>query len=169
MIGYDGAGIAVYNPKTKVLDDNPYYSNEVDLSLAKLVSITEDLAGNLWLGMLQKGVYMQPASTSEFSYMGYKMKNDNLIGQACVISTLIDSHGRVWIGTDKDGLYLLNFDNQLFKHYTTEVPATVLSLCEDKDAVSSVWAAMPTIICGLLQWVMACCACRHRANSNHIP
>ena len=137
MIGYDGAGIAVYNPKTKVLNDNPYYSNEVDLSLAKLVSITEDLAGNLWLGMLQKGVYMQPASTSEFSYMGYKMKNDNLIGQACVTSTLIDSHGRVWIGTDKDGLYLLNFDNQLFKHYTNEVPATVLSLCEDKDG--KVW------------------------------
>ena len=137
MIGYDGAGIAVYNPKTGALDDNPYYSNEVDLSLAKVVSITEDLGGNMWIGMLQKGVYMQPASRSEFGYMGYKMKNENLIGQACVTSTLIDSRGRVWVGTDKDGLYQLNTANQLIKHYTSEVPATVLTLGEDKDG--KVW------------------------------
>ncbi|MBR5083940.1 MAG: helix-turn-helix domain-containing protein [Prevotella sp.] len=132
MIGYDGAGIAVFYPQTGVLDDNPYYSNEVDLSLAKVVSITEDLGGNLWLGMLQKGVYMQPASKTEFGYMGYKMKNENLIGQACVTSTLIDSHGRKWIGTDKDGLYQINAANQLVRHYTSEVPATVLTLVEDK-------------------------------------
>ena len=133
MIGYDGAGIAVYDPNTGVIDDNPYYSNEVDLSMAKVVSITEDLGGNLWLGLLQKGVYMQPASRSDFGYMGYKMKNENLIGQACVTSTLIDSHGRIWVGTDKDGLYQLNFANQLIKHYTSEVPATVLTLAEDKN------------------------------------
>lgn len=133
MIGYDGAGIAVYDPNTGVIDDNPYYSNEVDLSMAKVVSITEDLGGNLWLGLLQKGVYMQPASRSDFGYMGYKMKNENLIGQACVTSTLIDSHGRIWVGTDKDGLYQLNFANQLIKHYTSEVPATILTLTEDKN------------------------------------
>ena len=94
--------------------------------MAKVVSITEDLGGNLWLGMLQKGVYMQPASKTEFGYMGYKMKNENLIGQACVTSTLIDSHGRKWIGTDKDGLYQINAANQLVRHYTSEVPATVI-------------------------------------------
>jgi len=41
--------------------------------------------------------------------MGYKLGTNNLIGQACVTSVLIDSKGYTWIGTDKDGLY--SFDN----------------------------------------------------------
>ncbi len=146
MIGYDGNGIALYDPKTGQYEENPYYSNEVDLTAAKLVSITEDQAGNLWFGILQKGVYMQPASKNEFGYMGYKMKTNNLIGQACVTSTLIDSRGRIWIGTDKDGLYCLSSENTLVKHYTSEVPATILTLTEDKSG--RVWLGSYQQGCG---------------------
>ena len=111
IVGYDGNGMSVYNPKTGTLTDNPDYSFEVDLSQAKITSVVEDPYGNLWIGMLQKGVYMRPALSDEFGYMGYRLGVHNIIGQACVTSTLVDSKGRVFLGTDKDGLYVINNGN----------------------------------------------------------
>jgi len=146
LIGYDGAGLGVLDPKTNQVNDNPYYSSDFDLSMSKIMSITEDQAGNLWLGMLHKGVYMQPASKTEFGYMGFKLGTQNLIGQACVTSTLIDSKGNVWIGTDKDGLYRLNTQGQLLKHYAAEVPATILTLCEDQKG--NIWLGSYQEGCG---------------------
>jgi signal transduction histidine kinase/ligand-binding sensor domain-containing protein/DNA-binding response OmpR family regulator len=131
MVGYDGAGLGIYDPQNGSMIANPYFSREVDLSLAKIVSISEDLGGNVWLGIRQKGVYMQPVEQTDFNYMGNKLGTRNLIGQACVTSTLIDSKRRVWVGTDKDGLYQLTEDKQLVRHHLSNVPSTILALSED--------------------------------------
>ena len=132
MIGYDGQGVAIYNPKTGTVENNPYYSREVDLSKSKVYSIVEDNSGNIWLGMLQKGVYMQPGKPSDFNYMGYKYDATNVIGQACVTSTLIDSKARCWVGTDKDGLYCINGkESKLLQHFKDNFPSTIMSVTED--------------------------------------
>ena len=133
VIGYDGKGVAAYSPREDYLLDNPFFSLEVDLSKSKVYSIIEDNSGNMWLGLLQKGLYMQPIQSPVFQYMGYKMGSRNLIGSACIISTLIDSKGRTWIGTDKDGLYLFDSSNRLQKHFSTGIPSTVMAIAEDPN------------------------------------
>ena len=133
MFGYDGMGLAVYDPQSGKIEDNPYFSRDVDLSKSKVYSIVEDDGGNVWVGLLQKGIFMQPKPISEFSYMGYKLGSHNLIGQACVISTLIDSKGRCWVGTDKDGLYCLDSGHRLVKHFKDNFPGTIMSIGEDLD------------------------------------
>ena len=133
MIGYDGAGIGIYSPKTGALTNNPYYSLEVDLTKSKVYSIAEDASGNIWLGLLQKGIFMQPKQITEFEYLGFKLGKHNIIGEACVNSTFIDSKGRCWIGTDKDRLYCLDHKHQLVKHYTEGVPSTIMSIAEAAD------------------------------------
>ena len=137
IIGYDGLGVSIYDPKTGTLEDNPYYNREVDLSMSKVYSIAEDASGNIWLGLLQKGIYMQPKTTSEFQYIGYKLGTRNLIGQACVISTIIDSKGRCWVGTDKDGIYCLDHQQRLIKHFKSGYPSSVMSMAE--DAAGRIW------------------------------
>ena len=131
MIGYDGAGVAILDTHTRQMTDNPYYSREVDLTKAKVVSITEDRGGNLWLGMFQKGIFMYPNTFAVFGYMGYKLGPLNSIGQACVLSTLIDSQGRWWVGTDKDGVYQLTPEGKLVRHYIDGVPSVVVTMAED--------------------------------------
>ncbi len=131
LIGQDGGGVIIYDPKTGEHIENPYYSNEIDLSKAKVNSIVEDRVGNIWMGMLQKGIYMRPAASNKFNYMGYKLGSHNIIGQACVTSTIIDSKGILWVGTDKDGLYKVSKDVQMLRHYKENFPSTVLSLTED--------------------------------------
>ena len=133
IIGYDGQGIAIYEPESDHVLDNPFFSMEVNLSRSKVNSISEDKSGNLWFGLLQKGIYKQPIAFRGFNYMGYKMGDRNLLGSACVVSTLLDSRGRVWVGTDKDGLYSLDNQFHLLKHYSTDVPSTIMSLAEDKE------------------------------------
>ena len=131
MIGYDGKGVAIYNPKTGQISDNPFFSRDVDLSMSKVYSMVEDASGNIWLGLLQKGIYMQPKQVTGFRYLGYKLGGRNVIGQACVISTLIDSRGRCWVGTDKDGLYCLDEQQRPIRHFKEGFPASVMSIAED--------------------------------------
>ena len=133
IIGYNGQGIAIFEPQNNRIIDNPFFSMEVDLSKTKVYSIAEDKMGNLWFGLLQKGIYKQPIAFRGFNYMGYKQGARNQIGSACVISTLVDSKGRLWIGTDKDGLYCFGSDERLLKHYVDHVPSTVMSLAEDLE------------------------------------
>ena len=133
MIGYDGEGVSIYHPHSGLMTENPYFAHNVDLTKTKVYSIVEDTNGNVWLGLLQKGVYMQPRKTLTFHYLGYKLGNRNMIGQACVVSTLIDSKGRCWVGTDKDGLYCLDNNQAPLKHFTGGgFPATVMSMTEDE-------------------------------------
>ena len=133
IIGYNGTGVGIYDPATGDVTDNPYFSQEVDLSKSKVISITEDKSGNLWLGLLQKGIYMQPGTTKGFNYMGHRLGPHNKIGTACVISTLIDRKERVWIGTDRDGLYLLDKNQNLLKHFKDNFPASIMTIKEDWD------------------------------------
>lgn len=133
LLGYDGMGMGIFQPQTGILTNNPYYSREVDLSKSKCYSIVEDKTGNVWLGLLQKGIFMQPRTETPFNYMGFKLGANNLIGQACVTSVLIDSKGCTWIGTDKDGLYSFDNNNRPTYHYKENFPSTILSITEDNQ------------------------------------
>ena len=131
MLGYDGEGIGIYNPQTGILTDNPFHSLEVDFPKSKVVSITEDQNGNFWFGLLQKGIFMQPSTSTGFHYIGYKLGTRNIIGNACVVSTCQDSKGRTWVGTDKDGLYCFDSSQKPLKHFKENFPASIMAIEED--------------------------------------
>ena len=146
FLGYDGLGLAIYDPQSGKVTDNPYYSRDVDLSTAKVYSICEDRHGNIWLGLLQKGIYMHPAKTTGFHYMGYKLGTRNVIGTATVTSVLVSKDGLRWAGTDKDGLYCLDTNNQVVRHFKEGFPSTVLSMAEDH--LGRVWIGSYKEGCG---------------------
>ena len=133
MLGCDGTGLTIYDPLNGRVVDNPYYSREVDLSKSKVYSICEDQVGNVWLGLLQKGVYMHPATTMGFGYMGYKLGSRNILSTASVTSVLGGNNGYRWIGTDKDGLYVMDTSYKVVKHFSDNFPSTILGLCEDNQ------------------------------------
>ncbi len=134
IVGYDGKGIAIYDPKKDTVIDNPFFSMEVDLAKSKVYSIIEDRNGNLWFGLLQKGLYRQPIAPNGFNYMGYRLGHErNAIGSACVISVLIDSKHRTWVGTDKDGLYVFDANDRLLRHLLDGFPSTVMAIEEGSD------------------------------------
>ena len=131
-IGCDGLGIYVYDPQTGFLQDNPLFSRLVNLAKSKVTSIIEDNQGNIWVSMLQKGVFMQSNIQNDFNYMGFRLGNRNVIGENCVTSLSINQGNQVWVGTDKDGLYLFNIaTNSVEGHFLNQ--STVLTLCKDQE------------------------------------
>lgn len=128
-IGCDGLGIYVY---TGFLQDNPLFSRLVNLAKSKVTSIIEDNQGNIWVSMLQKGVFMQSNIQNDFNYMGFRLGNRNVIGENCVTSLCINQGNQVWVGTDKDGLYLFNIATRSVEgHFLNQ--STVLTLCKDQQ------------------------------------
>ena len=131
-IGCDGLGIYVYDPQTGFLQDNPLFSRLVNLAKSKITSIIEDNQGNIWVSMLQKGVFMQRNIQNDFNYMGFRLGNRNVIGENCVTSLSINQGNQVWVGTDKDGLYLFNIATRSVEgHFLNQ--STVLTLCKDQQ------------------------------------
>lgn len=96
-IGCDGLGIYVYDPQTGFLQDNPLFSRLVNLAKSKITSIIEDNQGNIWVSMLQKGVFMQSNIKNDFNYMGFRLGNRNVIGENCVTSLSINQGNQVWV------------------------------------------------------------------------
>ena len=146
LIGCDGRGIAVYDPLTDTLVENPFFSRELNLAKSKAYSILEDRNGNVWVCLLQKGVFMQPQAKMDFGYLGYRLGDRNVIGTNCVSSTLIDSQGRVWVGTDKDGLYLVDKEDFSQTRHFTDCPSTILAMTE--DAKGNIWLGSWSEGCG---------------------
>ena len=131
-IGCDGLGIYVYDPQTGFLQDNPLFSRLVNLAKSKVTSIIEDNHGNIWVSMLQKGVFMQRNIQNDFNYMGFRLGSLNVIGENCVTSLSINQGNQVWVGTDKDGLYLFNIATRNVEGHLLN-QSTVLTLCKDQQ------------------------------------
>lgn len=133
LMGCNGEGIYFYDPVRNQVVDNPFFCNRIDLRKTKVTSIIEDREGNVWVGMLQKGVFMQPLRTYDFGYMGFRLGVRNIIGENSVTSVLRSRDGSVWVGTDKDGLYRMHFglNGPIGATHVVRQPLAVLALCED--------------------------------------
>ena len=132
FIGSDGLGISVYDPRTGLTQENPLFSRLINLAKSKVTSILEDKQGNIWISMLQKGVFMQGFLQNDFNYMGPRLGDRNVIGENSVSSLCVHQGNEVWVGTDKDGLYLFDIETrQVKKHLLGN--ATILALCKDKQ------------------------------------
>jgi signal transduction histidine kinase/DNA-binding response OmpR family regulator/streptogramin lyase len=138
LLGSNGYGLYIYDPVTNTMKADAYYSNETNLTHGKVFSLAEDNSGNVWMGLLQKGVFRQPTSTSLFEYIGYKQGGKTPIGDACVMCVKYSKDGCLWVATDNNGIYILGRDGKLLKHLVpngskNSIPHTILGMSEGAD------------------------------------
>ncbi|NDV57108.1 two-component regulator propeller domain-containing protein [Bacteroides sp. 519] len=138
LIGTDGQGMAVYNDKRKEISEYHFDSGYFDPKNSKIHGILKDNAGNLWLAVYQKGVFMIPPKANSFKYMGHKSINRNIIGSNCITSLCKDHNNILWVGTDNDGIYGITEQGRQLHHYSysenpNSVPPTIIKLYEDSE------------------------------------
>jgi ligand-binding sensor domain-containing protein/signal transduction histidine kinase/AraC-like DNA-binding protein len=140
LVGTDGMGMKIYNPKKNLLENIEMQSSLFDFSKLKIHSVLQDRAGNLWTGIFQKGVYFAPHNPNKFSILGYKSFNKNIIGSSCVMSILKDNTNTVWVGTDNDGIYGVENGGKV-KHYSRTAINSVSStiMCIFQDSNHDIW------------------------------
>lgn len=137
-IGTEGRGVKQYDRLNQCIVDCDIHSNVFDLTSSKVHSILADNAGNLWLGIFQKGLLCIPAMQNKFNYYGYKSYLKSSIGSSCVMGICTDRHGTVWIGTDNDGLYAIDDNGKQLAHFKEEngnrrAPGNIMCVFEDSE------------------------------------
>lgn len=135
LVGTDGKGLKYLDREKQQVMDYPSNSTLMDLSRTKVHCLMEDMDGNLWMGLFQRGVYVSPSNPSGFIYYGTRSYQYNHIGSSCVMSLACDTEDNLWIGTDGDGLYQLDPKGDRLRHIAPSdqpgnpFPATIMSLC----------------------------------------
>ena len=136
--GTDGSGVFKYDTqrnKTQYWEEASFIC---DLRSAKVHALFQDVQGNIWAAVHQKGVLFISASGNYFQNIGFNpFDASKSIGTHCVISIVEDHQGNVWVGTDGDGLYRIQ-PSGMIEHFTsTHTPGfygdAITALFEDRD------------------------------------
>ncbi len=164
FVGTNGSGLKLLDAKTGYIYDDRLYCNEIDMAKTKVYSIMTDNTGNLWLALLQKGVFMQPKQSKAVRNIGRSQGPENQIGEQCVMSVFRRQDGTLWVGTDQDGLYALDSNGRLIKHYAPNpsspngMPGTIMTITEDQQG--RLWIGSYLNGCG---WINTATGEYHRA------
>lgn len=153
LFGTDGDGIVAYNIADNNISRTDLYINDIDLSSAKIHSLISDNYNNLWIGIYQKGVAFVPAQYNMFNYIGYRSTFKNSIGDKCVTSISRNDNGEFFVGTDNDGLYVLDSDYNQTKHLSRHAGscnAPNIVLCMLNDSYGRLWVG--SFLEGLAYW-----------------
>lgn len=129
FLATDGGGLKTYDPATENIADYPLDAR--DAGRLKVHAVTKDEYGNLWVGLYQKGVMMEPCSAYPFHTLSRGSRPAGLIGEACVTSIWRDADNTLWVGTDNDAIYAVDADFASSRHITAGVPPVVMSLFQD--------------------------------------
>lgn len=141
LVGTDGMGLYIFDPAKKKLSVANFNVSNFDFSMSKVHSILEDRAGNLWLGLYQKGILLLPPKENNFNYLGFQSVNNNVIGSSCVMSVYKDKKNILWVGTDGDGLYGISEKNKKEFHYNIEKNGfgRLTIMCVFEDSNNDLW------------------------------
>lgn len=137
-VGTDNNGMKVFDPKSETFADLSLGINKFDFAKSKVHSIMMDSSENLWLGIYQKGIALIPFKPNNFKYIGYQSINKNSIGSNSITSLQKGDNGVMWVGTDGDGIYKLDSEHNLEKHYLTKASTSIM--CVFADSEGGVWA-----------------------------
>ena len=137
LLATDGAGLKRLDPHTYKVTDIPFGSDKFDYRTQKVHQVLYDSTGNMWLAIFQKGAMLIPPVTNNFHYIGNRSLLHNNIGSKCVLSMIMDDNGSLWVGTDGESIYNLDKDNNLIRHYDSQVPPVAMTLFE--DSAGNMW------------------------------
>ncbi|MVM28473.1 response regulator [Spirosoma sp. HMF4905] len=153
LMATSGKGLKYFDPITNQILDLTSNVTSFDLSKSKVHSVQEDKAGNIWIGIFQKGLLLISGNPNRFGYIGYKSVSSNTIGSSTVMALFQDTQKTIWVGTDNDGLYALSPGSTTSVHYqpNTEggsVPANIMTIFEDSR--KNLW--LGSYLSGLVQF-----------------
>lgn len=139
FVGTDGSGILKYNLESGQFSTIDPDVRDFDIRQSKVHDILKDQQGNLWAAVYQRGALIIPPEDSGVKAFGFNPFNTGLnIGNDPVLSVLKDSRGRLWIGTDGDGIYVKEKEGNLRHIKGGSNPDIVMCLFEDDRG--DIWA-----------------------------
>jgi signal transduction histidine kinase/ligand-binding sensor domain-containing protein/CheY-like chemotaxis protein/AraC-like DNA-binding protein len=129
FVGTEGQGLKYIDLSQKQLVSAENAQFPFDFRKARVYALLEDRNRNLWLGCFQKGLFQIPHQTQPFDFWGFHDKVFPLEG--AVTSICEDSQGAMWCSIANEGIFRLNEQGKVEKHFPQ--PQTTVCLFEDSD------------------------------------
>ncbi len=135
-VATDGVGVHFFDYKLKRFVysdrlDDPF----LDIRTQKAHSLYINNAGDIWIALYQKGIFMSTQSVSTFGYIGNRSQQHNIIGNRCVTSIVERRDGSIWVATDNGGLYGITSTLEPIRHIPANdisgLPMSLMGLYED--------------------------------------
>ncbi|MFC1569906.1 two-component regulator propeller domain-containing protein, partial [bacterium] len=107
-----------------------YFRDINDQGKDHILTIHEDHEGYLWIGNWGDGLLKFDPRTKAFVDYNQVANDSSSLKDQIIWCIVEDKHDRLWIGTDQNGLYLLDKNNS-FTHYTHD-EQNIKSLSDNK-------------------------------------
>jgi len=143
-----GKGLNRFDFTTKTF--RSFFHNPQDtttLSGNTLTKMAIDKNGNLWLSVNETN-FLECFNTKTFEVIHYRTFTEEIshTPSNSPRDIFVDNRGRLWVGTDEEGLYLFLPDKNIFHHYKADLldpnklqTNTVVGLYQDKS--NMIWLA----------------------------
>lgn len=136
-VGTDDAGLKIFNNVTESIINPDFQYAPIDIENCKVHSLIQDVQGNIWAGIFQKGLLLIPGNVNNFEYIKLTTSKAAMSSNiACVTSIVKDIDNNTWIGTDGGGLFKVLPNGQKMQFTVNNSPLhnnAVLSLTYDKN------------------------------------
>ncbi|WP_075184896.1 ligand-binding sensor domain-containing protein [Teredinibacter haidensis] len=136
------AGIFLFNVKTHQITQYPMPA-EFSLGIDSIRSLTEDNQGNLWVATME-GLVVLDIETQKIKRHRAAPQKHGALKSNEIWSVFLDSHERMWVGTDKRGVYIHQPETDSFFHFPASdagkyafPPGAVNNIQEDDEG--SLW------------------------------
>ena len=133
-------GISVAKSKNKFKHFNSLTSNFWKPSENNITSISNDRAGNLWIGNFYNGIDIFYWKENKIDRYIHKDNDSKSLGNGTIFSIFRDSKDQMWIGSNMGGLQRFNPESKNFDTYTNNPNDTtsianndIRSIAEDAD------------------------------------
>ena len=132
-IGSQDNGISVLNMETHTIVNYAHDPADVNsLSSNKVFSFVELPDGNMLIGMIDGGIDL-------FDYSSKKFIRNYIPSVKGAFTLKEGKDNDVWIGTDGDGIYRLNADREVDRHYTADKLSAGVVLTIFEDSRGRIW------------------------------
>ena len=111
LVGTENEGFKLYSHEDGTLRTFSFPNVPYKTGGWKVHKMLEDSQGNIWIAAFQTGLMIVPQSMFGFQYYSFRGGDQPGVETNCLTSACRDEEGgRTWLGSDGNGLYLLNSD-----------------------------------------------------------
>lgn len=115
LVGTYSNGILSVDVKNKTLVPiNNIYIPSFDLNKARVVTMTEDRNGNMWLGCFRNGLLLLSNKPTPFKFWNFFMTDYQDRGE--ISAVYCDRNDRTWMALENKGLYQIDDAGNVLRH-----------------------------------------------------
>lgn len=120
FVGTEGGGLSLFNPKTRLFDHFKIRSRRKGAeTYLTVLALKMNRRNQLMIGTYSEGLFIMDPSSGNYQQL-IKGDNSKDLNSNDIFCVEEDSKGNIWLGTNGQGINVLNQNNEVITRYTRD-------------------------------------------------